>query len=268
MSLDHFKTRLLSRVQRSAAHRLARRPFAVESTTPIVSFTFDDFPRSALLTGGTILNRFGLTGTYYASFGLMGTQAPTGEIFVAEDLPLLRQQGHELGCHTFSHSHSWDTATADYEASLEKNSQALKRLVPGASFRTFSYPISPPWPASKRRAGARFLCCRGGGQTYIAREGDLNYLAAFFLEKSRDDFAAVSALIEENRRARGWLVLATHDVDGTPTPYGCTPDFFEAVVRRVVESGSTVLSVADACQAVCGPVVRQHPLGVPSESVQ
>jgi hypothetical protein len=97
-------------------------------------------------------------------------------------------------------------------------------------------------------------------------EGDLNYLSAFFLEKSRDDFDAVATLIEQNRRARGWLVLATHDVDDHPTPYGCTPAFFEAVVRRVVESGATVLPVAAACEALSGQHAHHH-VGTSSESL-
>lgn len=266
MTVERVSSRVLSRVQRSAAHRLARRPFAVDTPVPIVSFTFDDFPQSALLTGGAILNRFGLAGTYYASFGLVGTQAPTGKIFVPEDLAVLRQQGHELGCHTFSHCHSWDTAPDDFEQSIIRNREALKAFVPGTSFRTFSFPISPPWPLSKRRAAEHFLCCRGGGQTHMAGEADLNYLAAFFLEKSRDDLAAVAAVIEKNRRARGWLVLATHDVDDHPTPYGCTPAFFEAVVKHVVDSGATVLPVAAACDAVRGGNGHPH-VGPSSESL-
>ena len=158
-------------------------------------------------------------------------------------------------------------AAAEFERSIVRNREALQAFVPGASFRTFSYPISPPRPQSKRRAAGHFLCCRGGGQTYMAGEGDLNYLSAFFLEKSRDDLDAVAAVIEHNRRARGWLVLATHDVDDHPTPYGCTPAFFEAVVRRVIESGATVLPVAAACEAVRGHHAH-HPVGISSESVQ
>src|SRR2546422_3297564 len=70
--------RVQGRYRRSVARFLFRRPFEINSKIPFVSFTFDDFPRSALLTGGAILKHFGLTGTYYASFGLMGKQAPTG----------------------------------------------------------------------------------------------------------------------------------------------------------------------------------------------
>src|SRR5215831_4131083 len=75
-----------------------RRPFPVRTAVPIVSFTFDDFPRSALLRAAPILKRYGVRGTYYASLGLMGTQGPPGAMFQAEDLGELVQQGHELGC--------------------------------------------------------------------------------------------------------------------------------------------------------------------------
>ena len=119
MTFAHLSTKFQSRYQRSAARYSSRRPLLIKSATPLVSFTFDDFPRSALLAGGAILRRFGLTGTFYASFGLMGRTAPTGSIFVRQDLDVLREQGHELGCHTFDHCHSWDTATDVFERKLK-----------------------------------------------------------------------------------------------------------------------------------------------------
>jgi peptidoglycan/xylan/chitin deacetylase (PgdA/CDA1 family) len=223
---------------------------AIKSPTPLISFTFDDFPRSALQTGGAILNGFGLAGTYFASFGLMGKQAPTGTIFVRDDLKTLVDQGHEIGCHTFAHCHSWDTASAVFEDSVVANRRALNELLPGASFRTFSYPVSPPRPTTKRNTAKHFSGCRGGGQTFNVGTADLNYLAAYFLEKSRGNRDAVKQLIQENRQARGWLILATHDVCESPTPFGCTPDFFEDIVRSAVESGARILPVADALEVL------------------
>ena len=93
--------------------------------SPVISFTFDDFPRSALINGGAILREHGFAGTYYASLGLMGTKAPTGEIFMREDLDELIQQGHELACHTFDHYDSWDTAPSEFEASILRNHEAV-----------------------------------------------------------------------------------------------------------------------------------------------
>lgn len=231
---------------RNASRFLFKRPFPIKTEVPLISFTFDDFPRSALSSGGAILRNFGCQGTYYASLGLMGKQAPTGEMFLQEDLEVLLAEGHELGCHTYDHSHSWDTLPAVFEKSVMQNRLALQKLAPGVAFRSFSYPIASPRPQTKRKVNKHFLCCRGGGQTFNAGTADLGFLAAYFLEKTRDNPEAVRNLMERNRQARGWLIFATHDVDDQPTPYGCTPGHFETVVRWAVESGARVLPVIQA----------------------
>ena len=248
--ISKMTSRIESPFQRASARLLARRPFPIITQRPIISFTFDDFPRSALLTGGTILHSFGLAGTYYASLGLMGLQAPTGPIFVAEDLKMLFEQGHELGCHTFSHCHAWDTKPRAFEDAIIQNRQVLKELVPEASFRTFSYPISVPRRETKIRVSKYFECCRCGGQTFNAGNVDLNFLSAYFLEKSRDNPGSIKRLIDQNRRDCGWLIFATHDVSDDPTPWGCTPRFFEDIVRYAVNSGARVLPVYQAYETL------------------
>ena len=51
------------------------RPNRPRSTWPggVVSFTFDDFPRSAWSNGGAVLEEYDVRGTYYAAMGLAGT---------------------------------------------------------------------------------------------------------------------------------------------------------------------------------------------------
>lgn len=236
--------------QRSAASVLFRRPFLITTQQPFISFTFDDFPRSALLIGGGILNRYGLAGTYYASLGLLDKKAPSGRIFGSGDLSTLFKQGHELGCHTFSHLHSWETDTATFENSIIKNRMALGGFVPGAAFKSFSYPISPPRPGTKARMAKYFLCCRGGGQTVNVGTTDLNQLSAYFLEKSRHDIQAVKDVIDRNEQARGWLIFATHDICYKPSLFGCTPEFFEDVVQYAINSGARILPVVGALEAL------------------
>src|SRR5260370_17717072 len=109
MATFHFLNRCYGKYQRITARSFGRRPFAIKTETPLISFTFDDFPRSALLTGGAILQSFGLAGTYYAPLVLMGSQAPTGPFFLPEDLQVLLEHGHELGCHTSDHCDAWHT---------------------------------------------------------------------------------------------------------------------------------------------------------------
>jgi len=234
--------------KRNAARVLFRKPLVMRTQVPLISFTFDDFPRSALSVGGTILNHFGLTGTYYASLGLLGKEAPTGQMFVTSDLKTLFERGHELGCHTFAHCHSWDTDTETFDKSIIENRLALCRIIPGAEFKSFSYPINAPRPLTKARIGSYFLCCRGGGQTFNVGTIDLNQLSAYFLEKSRHSIQLVKEMIDRNQQNRGWLIFATHDISDNPTPFGCTPDFFENVVQFSVSSGACILPVVRALE--------------------
>lgn len=236
--------------QRKVASLFYRKPTMIRPTRPIVSFTFDDFPRSALAIGGSILEHFGLRGTYYVSLGLMGKEAPTGEMFVAEDLTALVARGHELGCHTFSHCNAWSADTGAFEDSIIQNRAVLGRLLPGVEFKTFSYPISPPRPLTKAKIADYFMCCRGSGQVANVGRADLNQLSAYFLEKTLHNIQKVKDLIDHNQEDPGWLIFATHDVSDRPTPFGCTPEFFEEVVQYAVNSGAQVLPVVGALQAL------------------
>jgi peptidoglycan/xylan/chitin deacetylase (PgdA/CDA1 family) len=250
MNLANLSTRLKGRYQRSIGAWLHRRPMQMTNDRPYVSFTFDDFPESALYAGGKILRSRDARGTYYAAFGLMGTDAPTGRIFSPKDLAPLLEQRHELACHTFAHCDSWDTDATRFDASLEENHRALQRFAPGVSFRSFSYPLTSPHPSVKRVAARRFETCRGGEQTFNSGLADLALLNSYFIEKSAHRPEAIKATIDANAAVRGWLIFSTHDVSESPTPYGCTPQLFERVLDWSLASGATVLPVAEARDAI------------------
>ena len=232
------------------ARLLGRRVVDLQPELPIISFTFDDFPVSALTGGGAILRQYGAVGTYYAAVGLMERDSPVGRIFSPGHIELLLAEGHEVGCHTFAHCHAWNTKPSIFEGSILENRRALQQLAPGAVFKTHSYPISCPRPGTKRRAGRYFFGCRAGGQTFNAGPTDLNNLSAFFLEKSRDKPEVIDAMIRRNAKAKGWLVFATHDVCANPTPFGCTPVLFARVVRWAVESRARILPVGAALETM------------------
>jgi peptidoglycan/xylan/chitin deacetylase (PgdA/CDA1 family) len=250
--LNLLLSRVKGRYARTAARALARRVIKMQNTRPLISFTFDDFPLSALIIAGDILRRYDARGTYYASLGLMGQVAPTGRIFDEADLLLLVEQGHELGCHTFSHSHAYKTSPVDFEASITRNVEALAAILPEVTMKTLSYPIGNPRAETKRRAARHYQACRGGGQTLNKSRLDLNLVSAFFIEQSRDDPDAIARMIDQTCDHGGWLVFATHDVDPAPTRFGCTPSFFETVVRRATESGAAILPISRALREVNG----------------
>ena len=222
----------------------------MRNEAPYISFSFDDFPRSALHTGGRILEQCGVRATYYASLGLMGNTAPTGLIFEPDDLSRLLSQGHEIGCHTFYHGSSWETPRSAFLDSIRKNHEALNKLVPGAFMRSFSYPINYPRPLMKRRLGRHFESCRGGGQTFQTRIVDLNLLKAYFLEKSRNNPDKVKNIIDVNCRECGWLIFATHDICEAPSPYGCMPSFLQEIAEYAVASGARILPVGEALDSL------------------
>ena len=62
---------LLSRAAKAAQVRLARNiklnALDTHLEEPVVSFTFDDFPRSALTVGGRVLRAHGWAGTYFTA---------------------------------------------------------------------------------------------------------------------------------------------------------------------------------------------------------
>ena len=264
MLADSYVARARQRLAMEVARALSRRQVAVRTPVPLISFTFDDFPRSAFLNAGAILGRYDVLGTYYVSLSLAGKPSQMGQMYETEDLKELARLGHELGCHTFGHCHSWNTPPDIYEKAILDNQQALNELLPGTAFQTFSYPFSGPRLLVKQVAGRHFLCCRGGGlragrfflrhlpggQTFNSGTADLNLLCAFFLEQSRENPEAVKRLIDQNAQSLGWLILATHDVRDTPSRFGCTPAFFEQVVQWSLESGARILPVVEALRVL------------------
>jgi len=94
---------IASHVARRMGRLRRLRPIDIAVQGGAVSFSFDDFPKSALATGGAILEKYGVRGTYYAAVGLAGTTGNVGPIADRAEMREAHQRGHELACHTYSH---------------------------------------------------------------------------------------------------------------------------------------------------------------------
>ena|ERR1700738_3477530 len=96
-----------SEAKAKVSHRLAMYlrvdSFRLLNKTPMVSFTFDDIPKSAATTGARLLDEHGARGTFYVSGGVVGSSSPNWEMTDADNILALHARGHEIGCHTFSH---------------------------------------------------------------------------------------------------------------------------------------------------------------------
>lgn len=245
----------MDRFQRAIGRRAAawfmKREVALNNRRPIISFTFDDFPTSAYTGTAALFAQAGVRATFYTSIGLLGRTAPTGEIASRELFREVLSGPHEVGCHTHDHLGAFETPFARYRDSVEENRRALREFDPTANFATHSYPISFPRLRTKRFVARRFLAARAGGQTHNCGKADLAYLRSFFLERARDTPAVIEEQIKRSVQENAWLIFSTHDVSDRPTPFGCTPALFAAVLQWAIDSGAQILPVRDALQA-CG----------------
>lgn len=246
MSHGRLTRAVINRLRRSVVRNFCRRPFALENSVPVVSFTFDDIPRSAYGQGGTILARHGLRGTYYISLGLLNGETDLGPQFTVEDLEQLAGDGHELGCHTFDHLDTVNNSTAQLEASVRRNRECLQGILPEVKLSTFAYPFGRVTLGAKRVLSRQFSCCRGIDPRINVGVIDLNLLAGQPLYSRTVGLERIRQIIHKNASVKGWLVFYTHDVCRDPSPFGCTPEYFGAVVDAAIESGATIKPVAEA----------------------
>jgi peptidoglycan/xylan/chitin deacetylase (PgdA/CDA1 family) len=196
----------------------------------VVSFTFDDFPKSAATTGASILERYDARGTYYVSMGLAATERETGPMFDLEDIRALYRAGHEIACHTHTHLDCAKASRRAIVAAVRRNAAALACVVPDFVPANFAYPYGSVSPAAKRVLRSRFASCRGirrGINHGIIDRADLVAIAIYdccFAETE------MYRLIDQNTSVGGWLVFYTHDIVDTPSRFGCTPAQLKAIV--------------------------------------
>jgi peptidoglycan/xylan/chitin deacetylase (PgdA/CDA1 family) len=219
---------------------------------PVASFTFDDFPRSAWTVGGPILARYGARGTYYAAGRFCGVHEDGLDYFTAGDLRAVHAAGHEVGCHTFSHRHSPQVASAELEADWTRNQRFVDELLGPAPFRSFAFPYGDASPRTKALAGRRFPVSRGIRAGVNGPALDLGQLRAVPLEIRDWSAAMVERHVEAARTANGWIVFFSHDVSDDPSPYGATPAMLEHAVAAAHRAGMEMIPVGEALERATG----------------
>ena len=231
--------------RRVLGHFLARR-VPLGDAGPMISFSFDDFPRSAYTVGGSILQDFGARGTYYATSGLMDKTNELGEQYHAEDVHSLVEQGHELASHTHSHLSCREVPLHRFREDVRKGREAILHQMGIADSGNFAYPYGAVTLRAKKALGSLMRSCRGttGGPNEL--EVDLNLLRANSLYGDMAQMEAVRRLIVKNEKKKGWLIFYTHDVCLRPSRFGCTPALLEATVSRALQGRAQIVTVAEA----------------------
>ena len=210
---------------------------------PVVSFSFDDFPRSAFTVGAPILERFGTRATYYVAMGLIDKTNNLGEQFRLDDLYSLVDRGHELGSHTFNHASSRNVPLDTFTRDVEEGERAIWERTNIPPSNNFAYPYGAVTLRAKKAVGSTMRSCRGICGGFNGPDVDLNLLRANSLFGGADQIGAIKKLIMENERRKSWLILYSHDVSTQPSRFGCTPELLEAAVSFAAQRGARILTV-------------------------
>src|SRR6266513_668118 len=234
----------LSDVRRKTMCSLYSRKVAWGNRGPVVSFSFDDFPRTAYTVGGAILKRLEVRGTYYAAPGLMGTTNHLGEQFCTDDVKALDQDGHELASHTFSHISSRAVSNSVYMDDVERGRAAIEKIAGTADSGNFAYPFGDVTLKAKRTLGPKLCSSRSIFPGLNGPDVDVNLLLANSLYGGDDQFGRAQQLIVENEKCRTWLIFYSHDVQSDASCYGCTPSLLESAASFAIRRGSRILPVS------------------------
>lgn len=222
--------------------------FAPKNT--IVSFTFDDFPRSAVSNGASLLEAAGARGTFYACSSMMDQSNAMGDLFTKEDLLSLVKRGHEIGAHTHTHL---DCAKADPDMSLadiDENLSALKALGLDAEISQFAYPYGETRPQLKSELVDRFDAARGVLAGSNRQGSDLMQLRSYELDANPANNTKALNAIKAGKTTPAWIVIFTHDVRDDHSSFGTSPETLQTLIDAAREIDADILTMGEAYSRV------------------
>ena len=235
------------RVSRRLTPFQSRRMVSLKLERPIVSFTFDDCPKSAIDNGVSKLDVLGWKSTIYIASGLLGTTNHHGLQMSEADVIAAHKAGHEIGGHTFSHIDMSELSLENAKADILANRQAFRKMgLPPSP--TFAYPFGQTTGETKKHLSKDYAGLRGITPGVMRGKADLNQIRSTPLFTG-DAFDTLMGQIK-TLGPNSWLTVFTHDIQDTPTPWGCTPSEMDAVILAVKDSDADVLTVASAIDKI------------------
>ncbi|HYW62190.1 MAG TPA: polysaccharide deacetylase family protein [Bradyrhizobium sp.] len=241
-----------SEVRARVSHRMAMhlcvRPFRMRNAAPMVSFTFDDVPKSAATTGAAVLKEYGALGTFYVIGSQVGGHSALWDMVDAKDIVALRQAGHEIACHTFSHKRACDLDAEELHEEVDHNQRYLRALDSSIRIENFAYPFGYGSFVRKHQLGTMFRSSRSIVPGINSGSVDLQFLRAMPLIDRRIDRAGIERAFDAVTKNNGWLIFYTHDVADEPSAYGCSPSLLREALQAARKRNIQVLNMAEALQ--------------------
>lgn len=233
----------IDQMRRRAARYLNVQSEGIEPARGVFSISFDDIPTTAWTEAGPILAEHGVKATYYVCGGLSGGTNLGLPQFETEHLQALHAAGHEVGCHTYEHASVLDLSVEDLRASFDRNARWVGERLDGHVMTSFAYPFGDCGLRAKSIVADRFDFARGVRDGINRSRIDRPLLQAIGLESRRLPGYDLEALMHQTAASRGWLIAYGHDVMDHPTPYGCTPDDLDRIIRMAKVADLDILPV-------------------------
>ena len=241
---------MFSEARVKVSHRLAMHLhadlFRMRNTTPMVSFTFDDLPKSAVTNGADLLEAHGARGTFYVSGGLVGVETPYWAAGDSTDVLSLYRRGHEIGCHTFSHQRTCDLDVSSLATEIMRNRGYFRGLDALIEAQTFAYPYGYGSLGRKHQLRDQFQTCRSIVPGINTGDVDLQFLRAMPLIDRQIDRVGIERAFDAAQSTNGWLIFYGHDVTDRPSPWGCSPALLDHALEAAARRKIPVLTMAEA----------------------
>jgi peptidoglycan/xylan/chitin deacetylase (PgdA/CDA1 family) len=250
LGLKGLASRGLAVASESVRTALFARTAPMLNSHALASFTFDDFPRSAVFNGARVLEDHGARGTFYMAGSYCGRVVDGIEQYGVEDLLLLANAGHEIGCHSFTHPRMSALSAFELRNEINRNADFLALHLPSAALRTFAYPYGDLSFGSTRHLQSRFAGCRSSKPGLNVGTADLGRLRSIRLYDRLVRPEHILHVVEQAAKTRAWVIFYTHDVAEAPSDFGCTPALLVSALKAVVAAGVEILTVDAAIKAV------------------
>lgn len=234
-----------ARLSHRMAMHLRTAPAMLAAETPLVSLTFDDAPLSACTAGAELLGGYGATGTYYISGALIGTRNAHWQVADENSIARLHRDGHEIGCHTYSHAFTPALSPRAIAAEARRNGDRLREIVPAMSIESFAFPFGYASMAAKRTLGKIYRTSRGINPGLNVGRIDCQLLKALPLIEGRTDADGIARAMDDALARKGWLIFYGHDVVARPSAYGCSPALLEAALRAATARNIPCIGIAE-----------------------